>query len=58
MLRGSGGGTFAAQVSYATGRQQPVSVAAGDMDGDGKPDLVVANYTSGLVSVLIARCVP
>ena len=32
----------------------PVAVAAGDLDGDGHPDLVTAN-TSGSVSVLLNR---
>ncbi|MCF8449062.1 MAG: FG-GAP-like repeat-containing protein, partial [Taibaiella sp.] len=44
-------GSFAAQVTFATG-SQPYSVAIGDIDGDGKPDLAVANQTSNNVSVL------
>ncbi|MES2701542.1 MAG: FG-GAP-like repeat-containing protein [Bacteroidota bacterium] len=45
-------GSFAAQVTFATGTQ-PLSVAVGDIDGDGKPDLATANYaSSGTVSVL------
>jgi hypothetical protein len=31
----------------------PFSVAVGDFNGDGIPDLAVANYTSGTVSVLL-----
>jgi 6-phosphogluconolactonase (cycloisomerase 2 family) len=44
-------GSFAAKVDFATGTN-PTSVAIGDLDGDGKPDLAVANYGSGNVSVL------
>jgi hypothetical protein len=55
-----GNGTFAAQVTYATGvstysggGDHPMSVAAGDFDGDGRPDLAVANIESGTVSVFL-----
>jgi hypothetical protein len=44
-------GSFAAQVTFSTG-SQPVSVAIGDIDGDGKPDMAVANQGSNTVSVL------
>jgi len=44
-------GSFAAKVDFATG-STPKSVAIGDLDGDGKPDLAVANYGSNTVSVL------
>ena len=36
----------AAQQTFAAGTQ-PYSVAVGDVNGDGKPDLVVANYGDG-----------
>ena len=40
------------KVNFATtGTQQPYYVAIGDIDGDGKPDLAVANYANGTVSV-------
>ena len=42
-------GSFSAKVDFATGTN-PKSVAIGDLDGDGKPDLAVANYTSSTVS--------
>ena len=42
--------SFAAKVDFATGIY-PESVAIGDMDGDGKPDLAVANTGSNTVSV-------
>jgi gliding motility-associated-like protein len=44
-------GSFAAKVDLATGLN-PISVAIGDLDGDGKPDLAVANFSSRTVSVL------
>jgi hypothetical protein len=43
VLLGKGDGTFLTAVSYAAG-YQPVSVAVGDFNGDGKQDLAVANY--------------
>ncbi|MEP7253235.1 MAG: FG-GAP-like repeat-containing protein [Ginsengibacter sp.] len=47
----SGSISFAAKVDFPTGNV-PRSVAIGDVDGDGKPDFVVANYNSNSVSVL------
>jgi len=49
----SGGGVvaFAVKVDFATG-SKPQSVAIGDLDGDGRPDLAVVNQTSNTVSVL------
>ncbi len=44
-------GSFAPKVDFATG-VEPWSVAIGDLDGDGKPDLAVANQGSGTVSLL------
>ncbi len=46
-----GSGSFAAKQDFATGTG-PLSVAIGDLDGDGKPDLAVANYSPYTVSVL------
>jgi hypothetical protein len=44
--------TFTAPQSFATG-QDPVSVVVGDFNGDGKPDLAVANKTDNTVSVFL-----
>jgi hypothetical protein len=46
--------SFAAAKSYSSGRS-PHSVAIGDLDGDGKPDLVIANADADTVSVLLNR---
>ena len=45
-----GTGSFAARVDFATGIS-PESIAIGDLDGDGKPDLAVTNFNSNSVSV-------
>lgn len=43
--------SFAARVDFATGAN-PISVAIGDLNGDGKSDMAVTNLTDGTVSVL------
>jgi hypothetical protein len=43
---------FAAQQTFAVG-SGPVAVAAADLDGDGLPDLAVANVVDSTVSVLV-----
>src|SRR5207253_166200 len=52
VLLGTGSGSFGAATNFAVGTN-PTSVAVGDLNGDGKPDLAVANYNSGNVSVLL-----
>jgi hypothetical protein len=43
---------FAAQVTYGVG-SEPYGVAIADVNGDGKPDIVAANFGSSTVSVLL-----
>ncbi|CAF1653199.1 unnamed protein product, partial [Rotaria sordida] len=43
---------FPTQVIYSTGTK-PASVAAVDVNGDSKPDIIVANYGSDNVGVLL-----
>ena len=43
--------SFAAKVDFTSGFNGPVYVAIGDVDGDGKPDLVTANSAANSVSV-------
>ncbi len=46
LLRGKGDGTFAVAGSIVVG-PNPVSIVAADFDGDGKPDLAVAENGGG-----------
>ena len=49
---GAAAPTFAPKVDFTTGTV-PYSVAVADLNGDGRPDLVVANFVSNSVSVLL-----
>ncbi len=58
VLLGNGDGTFQATVAYDSGGGQASAVAVADVNGDGKPDLAVANWDSGSwddVSVLLGN---
>jgi hypothetical protein len=52
---GVGDGTFTEGGSFATdaGNTDPRAVVVGDFNGDGKPDLAVANYGGSNVAVLL-----
>jgi len=56
ILLGHGDGTFAeatgSPISSGIGKA-PVAIAAGDLNGDAKPDLAVVNQTDNTVSVLL-----
>ena len=54
MLLNRGDGSFRVGRDYGTG-SGPVSVAIGDLNGDGKPDLAAANPDANTVSVLLNR---
>ena len=43
VLLGNGDGTFQTAVTYGSGGYEANSVAVADVNGDGKPDLLVAN---------------
>jgi hypothetical protein len=52
VLVGNGDGTFQSAVNYPAG-VQPCSVAIGDLNGDGHPDLAIGNNIGNDVSVLL-----
>ncbi len=56
--RNLGNGTFADPQSFPTGGTNVRALAVGDLDGDGRPDVVTANASSGTISVLINTTAP
>jgi hypothetical protein len=55
VLLGQGDGTFQAATTYDSGGGNAQSVAVADVNGDGKPDIVVANEGSSTVGVLLGN---
>ena len=55
--RASSTAAFAARQDYATGAQ-PRSIAVGDLNGDGKQDLAIANELGGSVTVMMNATAP
>jgi hypothetical protein len=59
VLIGNGDGTFQAEVTYSSGGLSPLALAVADVNGDGRPDVVIANQcvdstcTSSNVGVLL-----
>ena len=53
VLLNRGDGSFRAKRDYRTGGA--LSVAIGDLNGDGKPDLATANFVANTVSVLLQQ---
>jgi FG-GAP-like repeat/FG-GAP repeat len=49
--RNNGNGTFAAPIEFTTG-QGPVGIVIADFTGDGKPDVITANYGALSISIL------
>jgi hypothetical protein len=57
VLFNKGDGTFTAPVSYVSGAPWE-GIAAGDLDQDGRSDLVVGSLYSGIVAVMRGTCLP
>jgi hypothetical protein len=54
VLLGNGNGTFQGQQTFGTGvGTSPASVTLGDVNGDGRLDIITANYGSNNASVLL-----
>jgi hypothetical protein len=62
ILLGKGDGTFTTPTDYVVGmgswQSRPSSVAVGDFNGDGKPDLATANGYTDTVSILLNTTAP
>jgi len=54
ILLSNGDGTFTQGQSYTTGASD-LSIAGGDFNGDGIPDLAIANYASSTLTILLGN---
>ncbi len=54
VVAASGAG-FAPVTTFSSGGSSPWKIAAGDFNGDGKPDLAVTNMSSGTVGILLGN---
>ena len=55
VLLGNGDGTFQPPATYSSNESFASSVAVGDVNGDGNPDLLVANVNSNTVGVMLGN---
>jgi hypothetical protein len=55
VLLGNGDGTFQSPTTFPSDDPLQSSVAVGDVNGDGNPDLLVANLSSGTVGVMLGN---
>jgi len=55
VLLGNGDGTFQPPQDYSSGGNSPYFVYVDDLNGDGKPDLIIANVLSNNVGVLLGN---
>jgi hypothetical protein len=53
VLLGNGDGTFQSASRFDSGGYFAISAVIADVNGDGKPDLIVANYSSDSIDVLL-----
>ena len=54
VLLGNGNGTFAPAVNYATGNGD-AALTTGDLNNDGKLDIITTNYQANTISVLLGN---
>ena len=55
VVLGNGDGTFQPAISYSSRGSHPDAIVVADLNGDNQPDIVVANFYDGNVSVLMNK---